>query len=407
MRVSLLLLVAALLPLFGSCSTAGNGGNGSSDPDTATIENEPPDANSVGLSGIFLLGGDDYYTHSEKMDGAPAIVHVFSDWGGDWGTAEPGGEKIAVDPIAPDAYEYLNLVFQPGTILALTWSMPLPNYDVPGNVYGAIPNVQDILDGEYDDHIRDFARAIDRVDLPVMLTLFGEFDNNAFYSFGPDGRNSAYDDPEVPDEFDVPVAEDLYGHYGDPDHPDGPERVRDAFIHVIEIFADEGVTDPSWFMYGSSGFMSTTPNPGEEQIVDATGVWNQPQFYYPGDEYIDWVGKSLHHADLDSLKDKFEKAYRAWGEVTLRPFFSPEYSLSMQQSSRADQIRHEFGTYLTSFARFKAFAIADQDPATGSDEFGIMTLGGIDGEFPDEIEAWKESVRDNPDWKTLPYDFLD
>ncbi|MEX2445554.1 MAG: hypothetical protein WD492_18290 [Alkalispirochaeta sp.] len=51
----------------------------------------------------------------------------------------------------------------------------------------------------------------------------------------------------MPDELDVPVAEDLYGHYGDPDHPDGPERVRDAFIHVIETLEDEGVTDPSWF----------------------------------------------------------------------------------------------------------------------------------------------------------------
>lgn len=122
------------------------------------------------------------------MDRAPAIVHGFSDWQGDWGSAQPGGEKIAVDPKAPDAYEYVSFVFQPGTTLALTWSMPLPNYDVAGDVYGAILNVQDILDGEHDDDIRDFARAIDRIEPPVMLTLFGEFDNNAFYSFGPDGR---------------------------------------------------------------------------------------------------------------------------------------------------------------------------------------------------------------------------
>ncbi len=409
MRTSVVLLVAAVVTVFGACKT----GNEAPNPDPATIGNELVDANSAGLSGIFLLGEDDYYTHSDKMDGAPAIVHVFSDWGGDWDAATPEGDKIDVDPIAPDAYEYFNNIFQPGTTLALTWSMPLPNYDVPGNVYNNIPNVQDILDGEYDDHIRDFAEAIDRLELPVMLTLFGEFDNNAFYSFGPDGRNSAFDDPDVPDDLDVPVADDLYGHYGDPDHPDGPERVRDAFIHVIEIFEEEGVTDPSWFMYASSGFMSTTPNPGEEQIVDATAPWNKPQWYYPGDQYIDWVGKSLHHDDLDGLKDKFERAYYAWGEVTHRPFFSPEYSLSMQQSSRADQIQQEFGSYLPSFARFKAFAITDQDPATGSDEFGLMTLGGVpeddeDGfPFPGEIEAWKESVRDNPDWKTLPYDFLD
>jgi hypothetical protein len=365
------------------------------------------DARTPGLSGIFLLGGDDYYTHAEKMDAAPALVHLFADWVIDVSAAEPGGEKIAVDPIAPDSYEYLNHVFQPGTTVAISWAMPLPNYDVPGNSYGAIPNVQDILNGDYDDHIRDFARAVDRISVPVMLTLFGEFDNNAFYSFGPDGRSAAFAAPDIPTELDVPVAHDLYGHYGDPEHPDGPERVRDAFRYVIGIFEEEGVTDPSWFMYGSSGFMSTTPAPGEEQLVDATAAWNQPVWYYPGDQYIDWVGKSLHHDDFASLRDKFEGAYQAWGEVTLRPFFSPEYSLSSRSSSRATQIEQEFGSYLTRFARFKAFAITDQDPETGSDEFGLMTLGGVNGEFPDEIAAWQESVRDNPAWKTLPFDFLD
>ncbi len=264
-----------------------------------------------------------------------------------------------------------------------------------------IPNVQDILDGHYDDYVRDFARAIDRIDSPVMLTLFGEFDNNGFYSFGPEGRSAAFPDPEIPASHDVRVADDLYGHYGDHSHPDGPERVRDAFIRVIEIFEDEGVSEPSWFMYGSSGFMSTTPSPGEQQLVEATGVWNQPHWYYPGDEYIDWIGKSLHHDDFGNLKDIFEEAYRAWGEVTLRPFFSPEYSIAMQPSSRADQIRRELGSYLPSFTRFKAFAITDQDPITGSDEFGLMTLGGVDGEFPDEIEAWRESVSDNLRWKTI------
>ncbi|MFW5686226.1 MAG: hypothetical protein ACOC0O_06190 [Spirochaetota bacterium] len=396
MRTPLLVLAAILvLPCRAAPADPGPTGNRLVEP------------GSPGLSGIFLLGEDDYYTHAAKMDAAPAIVHLFSDWIGELSGARPGATRVAVDPIEPEAYEFLDLILEPGTIVAITWAMPLPNYDVPGNAYDAIPNVQDILDGRYDDHIRDFARAIGRIDAPVMVTLFGEVDNNAFYSFGPKGRNSAYPDPDIPRELDVPVARDLYGHYGDPGHPDGPERVRDAFIRVVELFEAEGVREPSWFMYGSSGFMSATPRDGEEQLVEATGEWNEPRWYYPGDRYIEWVGKSLHHDDFESLRDSFEPAYEAWGEVTLRPFFSPEYSLSMRRSSRAAQIRREFGSYLTRFPRFKAFAIADPDPVTGMDEFGLMTLGGVSGEFPDEIDAWIEAVRDNPHWKTLPYTLLD
>jgi hypothetical protein len=296
---------------------------------------------------------------------------------------------------------------EPGTTIAITWALPLPNYDVLGNAYNSIPNVQDILDGRYDEHIRDFALAIDRISAPVMLTLFGEFDNNAFYSFGPDGRNAAYAAPDIPQEFDVPVASDLYAEYGDPNHPDGPERVRDAFVHVITIFREEGVTDPSWFMYGSSGFLSERPARGDEQLVEATAAWSHPRWYYPGDEYIDWVGKSLHHTTFDDLKQMFEPAYHAWGEVTERPFFSPEYSIALRPTSRAAQMEREFATYLPSFERFKAFAIADQDPLTGSAEFGLTTIGGVRGEFPDEIEAWKRSVVANPAWKTLPYTLLE
>lgn len=384
---------------------SGSGRN--SPPDPETIGNTLITEDDPGLAGIFLLGEDDYYTHAAKMDRAPALVHLFVDWVSDLSNAGPGKPMVAADPIAPNAFEFLDLVFQPGTIVALSWAMPLPNYDVPGNAYGSIPAVQDILDGTYDEHIRDFARAVDRITAPVMLTLFGEFDNNAFYSFGPDGRRAAMAAPDIPAELDVPAADDLTGHYGDPEHPDGPERVRDAFIHVIEVFRDEGVTDPSWFMYGSSGFVSTVPVTEEVQLVAATREWNRPQWYYPGDEYIEWVGKSLHHTDMENLRQMFEQAYHAWGEVTLRPFFSPEYSLTIQPESRAQQIEFEFAGYLPQFARFKAFAITDQDPVTGNDEFGMMTIGGVAGEFPDEVAAWNRAVRDNPAWKTLPYTFLD
>jgi hypothetical protein len=86
--------------------------------------------------------------------------------------------------------------------------------------------------------------------------------------------------------------------------------------------------------------------------------------------------------------------------VTDRPFFSPEFTIyeGVGVASRAALIREEFLRYFPSFERFAGFATVDQDPATGDDTYGMVTLGGNAGEFPDEIEAWREAVVDNPVW---------
>lgn len=404
------IIALSLFSMLIACSSENNQSSG------PTVANETNNGDTVGnglveqdgpgLAGQFLLGPEDYDLHLSKIGAAPSLVHIFIDWFDEEqliSAQTDSAPPFSPRPIDLNDFLILNFAFEPGTVIAISWALPLPNFDVTGNYYENIPNVQDIIDGTYDDYIRQFAQAIDVIENPVMLTLFGEFDNNAFHSFGPNGRNSALADPEVLPALDVPVAQELRANYGDPDHPDGPERVRDAFRHVIDIFTEEGVTEPQWYMYASSGFLSAIADPGEQQLVDATSEWNQPQWYYAGDEYIDWVGKSLHHSDLASLQNKFENAYTAWGEVTNKPFFSPEYSIGIDtaQSSRAQQIEQEFSTYFSNFPRFRAFAMVDQDPSSSDDTFGISTLGGLSGEFPDELEAWQSSVVDNENWAVI------
>ena len=37
--------------------------------------------------------------------------------------------------------------------------------------------------------------------------------------------------------------------YGDPDYPDGPERFRDAYRHIIDLMRHEGATNITWFFH--------------------------------------------------------------------------------------------------------------------------------------------------------------
>ncbi|MEM9865138.1 MAG: hypothetical protein AAF938_26275 [Myxococcota bacterium] len=356
------------------------------------------------IPGIFLLGPDDYDVHAEKMGGAPALVHFFVDWFGAEQLAASNADpstRVEPLPIDPDGLRFLDFIYEPETIIMLTWAMPLPNFDVPGNAWPNVPTVPDLLAGRYDDNIRAFARSLAPIEKEIWLTMFGEFDNNIFYAFGPDGLNAAAADPDVLPSLQVPVADDLNRYYGDPGVPDGPERVRDAFIRVIDLFREEGATDIKWFMYGSSGYLGG----GEEDTMIAPSVrerlWDV-EAVYPGDEYIDFVGKSLHHGDLAALRETFEPAYDAWTRVSSRPFIAPEFSIIAGGGlvSRAAQIREEFGMYFRSFPRFAAFATVDPVPETSDDTFLFYPYGGADDEFPDEVAAWRETVVESDAWQT-------
>ena len=175
--------------------------------------------------------------------------------------------------------------------------------------------------------------------------------------------------------------------------PDGPERIRDVHIHIIDLFRGEGVKNVTWFMYGNSGYM------------DPAGAdyspWLHPKFFYPGDAYIDWVGLSTYFIDPAWGRNPSEDAaeighalapgYQAWGEVTARPLFLPEFgAVGDPGLNRASIIREVMTHVLPSLPRVRAVTLADfeiaelccQTPRLGQDH-------------ADEIEAWRTSVGEN------------
>jgi hypothetical protein len=71
--------------------------------------------------------------------------------------------------------------------------------------------------------------------------------------------------------------------YGDSAQPDGPERFRDAYRHIIQIARNEGAYNIIWVFH-----VNDADVPGED--------WNRFENYYPGDEWIDWIGISVYGA---------------------------------------------------------------------------------------------------------------
>jgi hypothetical protein len=77
--------------------------------------------------------------------------------------------------------------------------------------------------------------------------------------------------------------------YGDPSKPDGPERFRHAYRHVVRLARDVGADDLTWVFHVDV-----------ERWPDAT--WNDAHRYFPGDAFVDWVAVSVYGEQVPSGK---------------------------------------------------------------------------------------------------------
>ncbi|HUX98283.1 MAG TPA: glycosyl hydrolase [Candidatus Deferrimicrobium sp.] len=124
-------------------------------------------------------------------------------------------------------------------------------------------SLQKIINGDFDPFLIDWANVIINYGKPVMATFGVEMNGDWFAWSGTFQGGSTMTD------------------YGDPTKADGPERYVDAFQHVIEVFNNTGATNITWYFH-----------PNHESWPNET--WNSIEAYYPGDDYIDWIGVSVY-----------------------------------------------------------------------------------------------------------------
>ncbi len=129
--------------------------------------------------------------------------------------------------------------------------------------------LQNIINGNFDTELKAWAQSAISDNIPLLVDFAVEPNGDWFQWSGVFNGGAKTDG------------------YGDPSYPDGPERYRDAYRHIIDLFRAEGVKHITWFFHFN---YASYPN----------ATWNKPQNYYPGDNYIDWVGTSLYGAQEPS-----------------------------------------------------------------------------------------------------------
>jgi len=132
--------------------------------------------------------------------------------------------------------------------------------------------LQRILEGSFDKDLRAWARTARDFGSP-LLAEYGTEVNGEWFPWN--GKWSGAGKTK---------------EYGERDYPDGPERFRDAFRHIIDIARQEGALNISWVFHVNN---DDVPNIS----------WNRLENYYPGDGYIDLIGVSVYGAQTPMAEE--------------------------------------------------------------------------------------------------------
>jgi hypothetical protein len=240
-----------------------------------------------------------------------------------------------------------------------------------GDFYGPGPpqrnpektyTLERILAGDFDVKLEAWARAARATNIPILM----EFGTEVNDDWGP--WNAKWNGADRTD-----------GH-GDPAYPDGAERFRDAFRHLVTLFRREGANNVTWFFHADS--------------YHQVDWWNQLKWYYPGDDYVDWVGISNYGSLTPSgpiidftAKLDFSQVYTDLTALSKRP-------MGIVEMGVVDDAAGEKPTWIrNAFAAIRS----ERFPRIRSTFWWDMRVGDIDtraNSSPAALAALREALAD-------------
>lgn len=284
-----------------------------------------PPANGcyIGVDGSDRLALSAYrpsVTVLEESAGATAPIDAV-----DFDMVDPAGQPVDLDKsnyrqslISPPISLWMKGRLLEGHVPAITMRLRPPGIENTGKG-GSEYGVQEILDGKLDDYLTRNLKLLAATKVAVMIGLLNAFDSVSDAAFGKDGKTPYYllADPKlsaVPEQkryeevarrlkkgsLIKDVGAELRKYYGDPNVPDGPERVRDTWKHIRSLANSAGAQCISFYsnagaFHGNRKALAEHPGAGAQD-------WNKLEYYWPGDGVLDWIG--ISPVQFDTVKTK-------------------------------------------------------------------------------------------------------
>ena len=196
-------------------------------------------------------------------------------------------------------YDEVNIIHKAGRVPFIRM-MARSDFEEAGG--DPVYSMQAIINGTFDRQLKAWAQEARGLDYPLLVEFGTEANGNWFPWNGE--HNGA----------------GIKNQYGDPSLADGPERFRDAYRHIIDLFKSQGVNNITWFFHIDAH--------SEPDIA-----WNSIENYYPGDDYIDWLGVSVYgpqlpEEDFETFAEVLDGIYPQLSALSDKPIAVLEFAVT-------------------------------------------------------------------------------
>lgn len=251
-----------------------------------------------------------------------------------------------------------NSIVSNGAIPHITWM-----FEVSGTPYP----LDAIINGSYDSYIIGYANQVKTWGKQLFIRPGHEM-NGDWYKYG--GQNNG--------------GGSLTG-FGDPTKADGPERFIAAYRRIVDLFNSQGVTNVTWVWCPNNG---SAPN----------AEWNTYHAYYPGDEYVDWVGMDGYNFGTTQSWSTWLEFFTIYNnfyhelEIYNKPMMIAEYASvedAQNVNRKADWIKYAYLYTKAVFKKIKAITWFHIKKT----ESGIVTDWRINSST-NSLNSYKAAVED-------------
>ncbi|MDD4564996.1 MAG: glycosyl hydrolase [Eubacteriales bacterium] len=215
--------------------------------------------------------------------------------------------------------------------------------------------IYDILDGKYDDFLKDYAETVSNFAHPVIFRLANEMNGD----WCPYSGYHTSKDTVIFKEF---------------------------YRYVYDIFDEAGAENVIWVW-----------NPNGQSFPDFQ--WNNAVMYYPGDEYVDIVGLTAYNTGTYYSDEKwtefnalYDSLYTEHISLYQYPFMITEFASSSVGGDKAQWIRNMFA-HIENYENIKVAVWWD---GCDWDASGNVARPYFIDETPGIIQVFKELLNKKP-----------
>ncbi|GAA0963607.1 glycoside hydrolase family 26 protein [Actinocorallia libanotica] len=241
--------------------------------------------------------------------------------------------------------------------------------------------LREFADGHFDDEIRSYALQVKKANIPLAYS-FGHEMNGWWYPWGYCSRKG-----HETNSGEEKTGENLGRACVGESKDNKPEDFVDAWRHLHDIFVDMGVGNVIWVW---------SPNTAKEDDIPPL------KEFYPGDEYVDWIGVSGYmNEDKDPNSPIFKRddkiVNRVFGDLfkELKTFTKKPIIVAETGSTATERKQWDIANLIKASAKrpdmlgFVWFNIEKE-------EFGKKTDFRIDAR-PDSLKMYR-NIFNAPKW---------